>query len=121
MMNETDLASWMKAVKAAARGGTPSDAEHEAAVRVCTIELSSHEQMALAHEIFATRSAELCRAYRNLVDVTYGFRRPGGRRTADENSSVRPASHLLLTRSGKVSVVHSVISVYLVTSMPTGP
>ena len=80
MTNETDLTAWMKAVKAAARGRTPSDAEHEAAVRVFTTELSSHEQMALVREIFETRSAELCRAYRNLVDVTYGFR---SRRTAD--------------------------------------
>ena len=58
---------------------TPDDSR--AAKRTFREGLSAAEQMRLAEEIVETRGAELCRAYRNVIDVSFGFKERRDRRS----------------------------------------
>lgn len=52
-----------------------------AARRVFKKELSPQDQMTLVREMVETRAAELCRAYKNVIAVSYGFGRKRRERT----------------------------------------
>lgn len=78
-MNRKD---WIRRTESTTRDRRPRD--EPAARKVYLEELSRADQLALVEELVETRSAELCRAYPNVIDVAFGYKwkRPkkGGRR-----------------------------------------
>jgi hypothetical protein len=64
--------AWMRATEQANRLRQPDD--KATAVRVFRNELDRNRQFELAAEIAETRTAELCRAYANVIDIGAGYR-----------------------------------------------
>jgi len=64
---------WAARVERRTKERSPGDAPE--AARIFRERLSLAEQLALTRELVETRGAELCRAYRDVVAVSYGLRR----------------------------------------------
>jgi len=73
MPRKSPSADWARYAEEVTRKRKPKNVT--AASRTYLKELSRDEQMALAEEIVETRASELCRAYRNVVDVSFGYKR----------------------------------------------
>ena len=78
MAKRPTLSQWVKKAEQATRQRQIDDIDE--AVRVFQTELSLSEQLALIEEQVKTRSVELCRAYKNVVDVYFGFRNKRAKR-----------------------------------------
>ncbi len=70
--------AWVKAVEAETKGRQPTSLK---AARAAWKGLSGEEQLAIAKEIVDTRASELCRAYRNVISLSCGFRTRRNKKT----------------------------------------
>ena len=73
MVRKILTAEWAKYTEEDTRTRKPKNIAE--AKRTFLKKLSRDEQMALAEEIVSTRASELCRAYKNVVDVCFGYKR----------------------------------------------
>ena len=79
MSEKLSRMDWAKVTEENTRARQPG--KLAAAKRTYLKELSRDEQMTLAEEIVQTRGAELCRAYKNVVDVSFGYKRSRSSKT----------------------------------------
>ena len=68
------------------------------AKRVFSQELTRPQQMALVQEIVETRAAELCRAYKNVVSLSFGHRRRRNRKTGVQQNVRKPCVRLIVKK-----------------------
>jgi soluble lytic murein transglycosylase-like protein len=64
--------------------------EHHAAVKIFRNHLSIDDRLSVAKEIVKTRSDELCRAYKNLIGVSCGYRIKSGKQQGDRKLLRKP-------------------------------
>lgn len=70
---------WMALTEMSTRSWVPGDLKQSG--RVFNRLLTPAEQMSVVQEVVETRAAELVRAYRNVIDVSFGYRRRRSQRT----------------------------------------
>jgi hypothetical protein len=88
-------ASWTSRVEQRTLARAPSDlSQAEQAFRSLTLE----EQVLLMRELVDTRAAELCRAYANVIAVSYGFRRRLDLETGHHRIEREPCVKFLVKR-----------------------
>ena len=64
--------------------------EHRAAVKTFTNYLGVDDRLSIAKEIVKTRTDELCRAYKNLIGVSCGYRIKTGKQQGDRKLVRKP-------------------------------
>lgn len=96
MAKAASLRRWMALTEASTRRWSPGDLKQ--ASRVFDRLLTPAEQMAVVREVVETRTAELVRAYRNVIDVSFGFRRRRSRRSGGYQIVRTPCVRFLVRR-----------------------
>jgi hypothetical protein len=90
------LRHWMALTEASTRSWAPGDIKQ--ARRVFDHLLTPAEQMSVVREVVETRATELVRAYRNIIDVGFGFRRRRRRRSGEYQIVTTPCVHFVVKR-----------------------
>ncbi|MDN3515951.1 MAG: hypothetical protein NG747_16360 [Candidatus Brocadia sp.] len=73
MKRHLTKAKWIKQTEETTLNYVPGDVRQ--AKRVFDEELTPREQMQFVRELAETRAVEFCRAYKNIIDVSYGYGR----------------------------------------------
>ena len=90
------LRRWMKLTESSTCSWVPGDLKQ--ASRVFDRLLTLAEQMSVVREVVVTRAAELVRAYRNVIDVGYGFRRRRSQRLRGHQIVRTPCVRFIVKR-----------------------
>ena len=90
---------WIHNTEAATMNKTPENIKE--AQRVFNKELTPQEQMKLTEEIVESRAAELCRAYKSVVDVSYGYGRKQNKNTGKKLIKRKPCVTFVVKRKWK--------------------